>query len=240
MGKQLRRLQTALGYSFQSTELLELALTHRSFAREQDLEEDNERLEFLGDAVLELAVSEILTETFPEYLEGRLTMLRSQLVSADNLFQSALELQLGKCMKFGKNEEKNGGREKKSPLADAVEAIIAAVHLDGGFAAARALIERCVATPSRIEEADATLAHLNPKSVLQEFLQARQLPAPQYTIVSEQGPAHIRIFEVSLIVGDLCTATGRGMSRRKAEQVAAARALEAVRLLSAQDPEPPR
>lgn len=233
-------LETVLGYSFQDRQLLELALTHRSYARERDIEEDNERLEFLGDAVLQLAVSEILMETYPDYFEGRLTMIRSQLVSAENLYQSALALRLGKSLKFGLNEEKNGGRQKKSPLADAMEAIIAAVHLDGGFAAARSLIERWIASPSRIEEADKTLAHLNPKSVLQELLQARQLPAAQYKIVGEDGPPHFRIFEVSLTVGEICAATGRGATRRKAEQVAAARALEAIALLPAQDLEPPR
>lgn len=234
------RLERAIGYAFQDSQLLELALTHRSYARERDIEEDNERLEFLGDAVLQLAVSEILMETYPDYFEGRLTMIRSQLVSADNLYQAALALGLGKRLKFGLNEEKNGGRRKKSPLADAMEALIAAVHLDGGFAAARALIERWIASPSRIAEADKTLAHLNPKSVLQELLQARQLPAPQYEIVGEDGPPHFRIFEVSLTVGEICTTMGRGATRRKAEKVAAARALEAMDLLPAQDLEPPR
>lgn len=240
MQKRSKSLAAALGYSFRDSQLLELALTHRSYAREKDIEQDNERLEFLGDAVLELAVSEILMESFPDYLEGRLTMIRSQLVSADNLYRAALELELGKSIKFGLNEEKNGGRQKKSPLADAMEAIIAAVHLDGGFAAARSLIERWIASPSRIEEADKALAHLNPKSVLQELLQARQLPVPDYQIVGEQGPPHFRIFEVSLTVGEICTATGRGATRRRAEQVAAAKALEAMGLLPAQDLESPR
>jgi ribonuclease III len=239
MSKTRARLLRALGYTFQNNELLELALTHRSYSRQHDIETDNERLEFLGDAVLELAVSEILMENYPEYSEGRLTMLRAQLVSTDNLHQSALALELGKSVKFGLNEEKNGGRQKKAPLADAVEAIIAAVHLDGGFAAARALIERTIATPERIAENDKTLAYLNPKSVLQEILQARQLPAPEYKIVGELGPPHFRIFEVSLTVGELCTATGRGATRRKAEQVAAAQALDVMDLLPSLDLEPP-
>jgi ribonuclease III len=239
MQKRSKRLAAALGYSFRDGKLLELALTHRSYAREKDIEGDNERLEFLGDAVLGLAVSEILMEAYPDYLEGRLTMIRSQLVSTENLYRAALELDLGKSIRFGLNEEKNGGRGKKSPLADAMEAVIAAVHLDGGFAAARSLIERWIASPSRIEEADKTLAHLNPKSVLQELLQSRQLPGPEYKIVGEQGPPHLRVFEVNLTVGEICSATGRGLTRRRAEQVAAAKALEAINLLPSQDPELP-
>jgi ribonuclease III len=239
MQRKVTRLEKAIGYTFQDGSLLELALTHRSYARERDIQGDNERLEFLGDAVLELAVSEILMESYPEYPEGRLTMLRSQLVSADNLYQAALALHLGKSLKLGSNEENNGGRQKKSPLADAMEALIAAVHLDGGFAAARSLIERTVAPPSRIEAADETLAHLNPKSLLQELLQARQLPAPQYVIVDEQGPPHLRIFEVRLTVGEICTATGRGATRRRAEKFAAAKALAEMNLLLTHDLEPP-
>ncbi len=219
-------LETAIGYSFCDRQLLERALTHRSHAKDRSTEEHNERLEFLGDAVLELAVSEILMESYPDYPEGRLTKIRAELVSTDNLHQAARALQLGQSLNLGLNEENNGGREKRALLADAMEAIIAAVHLDGGLAAARALIERWIASPSRITEADEALARLNPKSTLQELLQGRKLPAPQYKILSEHGPPHERIFEVSLTVDEICSVTGRGETRRQAEQAAAAKALE--------------
>jgi ribonuclease III len=235
-----KRLETALGYSFQDGELLELALTHRSYARDHNLEEDNERLEFLGDAVLELAVSEILMESCPDYTEGRLTKIRAELVRTDNLLQAARALSLGESLKLSFNEEKNGGREKKTLLADAMEAVIAAVHLDGGLAAARSLIERSMASPARIAEADEALAHLNPKSTLQELLQGRKLPPAQYTILDERGTADQRTFDVGLTVGEICTVTGSGATRRQAEQAAAAQALENKALRYAYPSKSPR
>ena len=232
-------LETALGYSFQNSQLLERALTHRSYAKDRDTEQHNERLEFLGDAILALAVSEIVMESYPHYAEGRLTKIRAQLVSADNLYQEARALHLGKNLNLGLAEENSGGREKKALLADALEAILAAVYLDGGPAAARSLVERLIASPPRVSQADQTLAYLNPKSTLQELLQARKLPPPEYRIVGEQGPPHGPVFEVSLIVGDICRTTGRGVSKREAEQAAAAQALEDKALRPAQDFEPP-
>lgn len=232
------RLETAIGYSFRDGQLLERALTHRSHAKDRSTEEHNERLEFLGDAVLELTVSEILMERYPDYSEGRLTKIRAQLVSADNLHQEARALRLGECLNLGLAEQNSGGREKKALLADALEAIIAAVYLDGGLPAARALVQRLIASVQRVSEADQTLAHLNPKSTLQELLHARKLPLPQYTVVAEHGPPHGRIFEVSLTVGEFCRTTGRGVSKREAEQAAAAQALEDKDLRAAQDIEP--
>jgi ribonuclease III len=231
------RLETAIGYSFQNRPMLERALTHRSHAKDRATEEHNERLEFLGDAVLQLAVSEILMESYPGYTEGRLTKIRAQLVSAENLYKEARALHLGESLNLGLAEEKSG-REKKALLADALEAIIAAVYLDGGFAAARALIQRLIASPLRVSQADQTLAHLNPKSTLQELLQARKLPPPQYKIVAEHGPPHGRVFEVSLIVGEICRTTGCGVSKREAEQAAAARALDDKELRAVHDIEP--
>ena len=231
------RLETAIGYSFQDGRLLERALTHRS--KDRAAEQHNERLEFLGDAVLGLAVSEILMESYPDYPEGRLSKIRAQLVSAGNLHQQALALGLGECLNLGLAEENSGGREKKALLADALEAIIAAVYLDGGLAPARSLIQRLIAPADRVYKADQTLAHLNPKSTLQEILQARKLPPPRYEIIAEHGPPHGRIFEVSLIVGEICRTTGRGVSRREAEQAAAARAVEDKDLCGAQYIEPP-
>jgi ribonuclease-3 len=233
------RLEAAIDYSFRDSDLLERALTHRSHAKDRFTEEHNERLEFLGDAVLELAVSEILMETYPDYPEGRLTKIRAQLVSADNLHQEAQALSLGESLNLGLAEENSGGREKKALLADALEAINAAVYLDGGLAAARALVQRLIASPLRVSEADLTFARLNPKSTLQELLQARKLPPPQYDIVAEQGPPHGRIFEVRLIVGEICRTTGRGGSKKEAEQAAAARALENKGLCLADDIGPP-
>ena len=234
------RLETAIGYSFRDGQLLERALTHRSHAKDRSTEEHNERLEFLGDTVLELAVSEVLMETYPDYPEGRLTKIRAQLVSADNLYQQARALCLGESLNLGLAEVNSGGREKKALLADALEAIIAAVYLDGGPAAARALVQRLIASPRRVSEADQTLARLNPKSTLQELLQARKLPPPQYEIVAEHGPPHGRIFEVSLIVGEICRTRGLGGSKREAEQAAAARALEVKDLRVADDIAPSR
>ena len=234
-------LENGLGYSFQDSQLLERALTHRSYSQDRNLEQDNERLEFLGDAVLALVVSEILMERCPDYPEGRLTKIRGRLVSAEHLSREARALHLGENLNLGRAEENSGGREKKTLLANALEAVLAAIYLDGGLAAARSFVRRFIASPPLVSEADRTLAHLNPKSTLQELLQARQLPPPVYRITSEEGPPHGRLFEVSLIVGDICRTTGRGSSKREAEQAAAAQALEDRTLLaSSPDSELPR
>ncbi len=225
MSAPIEKLEERMDYSFRDVQLLERALTHRSFSGEHSYAEDNERLEFLGDAILELLVSETLMKRFPDYAEGRLTKIRSQLVSADNLYSVAVRLQLGSCLRLGKAEENSGGREKKALLADSLEAIIAAVYLDSNIENSRSLVDRLITTNDRLVEADATLAEHNPKSTLQELLQARKLPPASYEVVAEEGPAHQLTFRVALTIGEFCKTTGKGSSKKIAEQQAAAQAI---------------
>lgn len=225
MSASIEQLEKLIGYSFRNIQLLERALTHRSFSGEHSYAEDNERLEFLGDAVLELIVSEILMSRYEDYAEGRLTKLRAQLVSADNLSEEAKRFDLGNYLRLGKAETNSGGRTKKALLADTLEALIAAVYLDSDLDTTRALVTRLLTSPERLAQADATLAEQNPKSTLQEFLQAHKLPAATYQVVEETGPPHDLTFLVTLTVDDLCQTSGTGNSKKTAEQMAAARAL---------------
>lgn len=225
MSASIEQLEKLIGYSFRNIQLLERALTHRSFSGEHSYAEDNERLEFLGDAVLELIVSELLMSRFEDYAEGRLTKLRAQLVSADNLCIEATRLQLGSFLRLGKAEENSAGRTKKALLADTLEALIAAVYLDSDLDTTRALVHRLIAAPEKVTAVDATLAEHNPKSTLQELLQAHKLPAAKYQVAEETGPPHDVTFLVTLTIPDLCQTSGKGNSKKNAEQKAAAEAL---------------
>jgi ribonuclease-3 len=225
MPASIEQLESLIGYSFRDIQLLERALTHRSFSGEHSYATDNERLEFLGDAILELIVSETLMKQFPDYAEGRLTKIRAHLVSAENLYAIAISLHLGNNLRLGKAEENSGGREKKALLADSLEALIAAVYVDSNYDAARSMVDRLIASSDQVAEADATLADHNPKSTLQELLQEHKLPAASYRVISEEGPPHQLIFRVELTIGELSQTTGTGSSKKVAEQQAAAEAL---------------
>ncbi|HVP87855.1 MAG TPA: ribonuclease III [Casimicrobiaceae bacterium] len=200
--------------------MLRLALTHRSFAAEH-----NERLEFIGDGVLNCAVALMLYRRFPQLPEGDLSRLRANLVNRETLRRLALSLDLGSSIRLGEGEVKSGGAARASILADALEAVFGAILIDGGFDAAYQAIERVYA--AELAGADPQVLGKDPKTRLQEWLQARKLPVPEYAIVSVQGEAHLQTFEVVCRIPALnIEAEGSGMNRRAAEQAAAARAYE--------------
>jgi ribonuclease III len=199
------------------------ALTHPSFANELRRVEDNQRLEFLGDAVLSLCVSEILWERFPEAAEGELTRLRATLVNADALADFARENSVPAALRLGRGAEVNGLRDSKNVLADAVEALIAAAYLDADLAAARGVCLRIVDRGLAASENRS----LDPKTQLQEQVQALGLGAPVYEVIESGGPAHERWFRVQVKTAGAVTGEGVGSSKRLAERAAAAQALSA-------------
>jgi ribonuclease III len=219
------RLEAQLGYTFVRGELLEEALTHKSFLNENPGggRHDNERLEFLGDAVLGLSVGHLLMERFPDVREGELSMVRAQVVNELGLSDVASRLGLGEWLFLGRGEEQTGGRKKPSLLADACEAVIAAVYLDGGYAAAFEVARRLFA-PRFAGLGDPGRSDF--KTRLQERAQATCKETPRYLVVSESGPDHEKIFVVSVSFGGAERARGEGRSKKEAEQKAAAAALD--------------
>ncbi|MDG4594122.1 MAG: ribonuclease III [Candidatus Contendobacter sp.] len=212
------RLRAALNYAFRQPGLLEEALTHRSAAPRH-----NERLEFLGDALLNLVIAEYLFQCYPQASEGELSRLRATLVKGEALAELARGLKLGEELRLGQGELRSGGPQRESILADALEAIFGAVYLDGGLDACRALILRLyqddlvgLASASELKD---------PKTRLQEYLQARQQPLPVYSVLEIHGEPHAQTFTVECAVADR-RAVAMGSSRRKAEQDAARRLLE--------------
>ena len=210
----------ALGHAFQRPELLQQALTHRSFGATH-----NERLEFIGDAVLNCAIAATLFRRFPHMPEGELSRLRSSLVNKDTLFRLAKALDLGRSVRLGEGELRSGGATRPSILADALEAVFGAVYIDSGFDAASAAVEHVYAAD--LAGLDPAGPAKDPKTRLQEWLQARRLPVPEYGIVAVTGEAHLQSFAVECRIPALgITALGSGSSRRAAEQAAAALAYE--------------
>lgn len=215
-----------LGIQFRQPQLLTIALTHSSFVNEYDGADephDNERLEFLGDAVLDLVAAELLYSRFPHLAEGSLTQLRAALVKTESLAKFAEQVQLGEYLRFGVGEERSGGRERRSTLCRAFEAVIGAIYLDRGLA----VVERFL-TPLLLELLDEVLdkrLHLDARSELQERLQARQQPQPQYRVSGTSGPEHDKRFNVEVSSGDDVLGSGVGKSKRAAAQAAARDAL---------------
>ncbi|MFZ2989268.1 ribonuclease III [Ideonella sp.] len=219
MSARYDALQKRLGYRFQRPELLQRALTHRSFGADH-----YERLEFLGDAMLSLAVSRLLFDRFGDSDEGDLTRVRAHLVREESLHKVALQLQLPEALRLSEGEARGGGAQRVSILADAVEALIGAVYLDGGNAAAQALVEQFFGEV--IGSTTAESWRKDPKTELQEWLQGRRQPVPAYRIVATRGQAHAQTFEVECAVPSLSIAeVGEGRSRRVAEQNAALKVL---------------
>jgi ribonuclease-3 len=213
-------LENATGYSFGDAGLLRQALTHRSFGAPH-----NERLEFLGDGVLNCVVAAVLFERFAQLPEGELSRLRASLVNQQSLFEIAQKIDLGGELLLGEGELKSGGAQRPSILADALEALIGATFLDGGFAAARTVVLRLFEQPLKI--ADPQTVGKDAKTQLQEFLQARRFALPQYSVIATAGEAHEQSFRVECAIPELNIRTqGEGSSRRSAEQVAARRAYE--------------
>lgn len=251
-------LESALGYRFSNPALLRQALTHSSLAHEietrlhsseageVEIEEgspgDNEQFEFLGDAVLGLVTSELLFQRFPGFHEGKLSKMRAHVVSAKHLVKVARALQLGKYLLLGRGEERSGGRSKPALLADGLEALIAAIYLDGGMEPARRIIIDLVLEPE-LQKFDSTQGFEDQfadfKSALQEWVQAKGLAQPQYTVVEEAGPEHRKLFTMEVRITEhgvhepLYVATGQDSTKKKAEQQAARSALEHLR---AQEP----
>ena len=220
-------LESALGHAFHRPELLIRALTHRSLANEQSIDAagDNERLEFLGDAVLGLVVTDHLYLTYPDLPEGELAKVRASVVNSEALAEVAAELGLGQALLLGKGEDSSGGREKPSILADAMEAVIGAVYLDGGWDAAAELIMRLLG--ERIEEGAAGPGGQDFKTRLQE-LAARQFDQlPRYE-VTDEGPDHAKRFFATVLVGGIRRGQGEGRSKKQAEQQAAREAWNAL------------
>lgn len=222
MRADLEVLEAALGYRFSNRDFLTRALTHTSHAYEKNLPlGDNEQLEFLGDSILGFLVSEHLIERFPAYREGRLSILKNFLVSASHLYEVAQRLELGEYLLLGRGEELSGGRVKKGLLADAVEALIAAIYLDGGLEAARAFVVRHILGEAAAVADYADSLFTNYKGALQEVARSLNLPAPRYVVVGEHWPAHARIFTVEARIADEWVARGEGDSKKSAGQQAA-------------------
>jgi len=225
-----------LGYAFRDPLLLDRALTHSSAvpelraARGEDIAfaasvvQDNERLEFLGDAVLELLTSEYLLLNYPEWTEGQLSKSRARIVNAHSLEIAARGLQLGNHLRLGRGEEKTGGRDKPALLADAFEAIVAAMYLDGGLAPARNLLKRTVFEQA-LEDGD-RISESDRKSALQEFLQAKGDQPAEYRLAGETGPDHQKTFRVEVWVKGELMSSAEGTTKKEAEQKAARSALD--------------
>jgi ribonuclease III len=228
---QLEALEKALQYTFRDSSLMDCALTHRSFANENPdfLKQDNERLEFLGDAVLTLCISDMLMKRYPEASEGELSKMRSSIVNERPLARLARELRIGDYLLLGRGEDLSGGRLKSSLLANTLEAIIAAVYCDTGFEGAYAFIELRFLP---LLEAGTSKSHYQDyKTALQELTQNRFRVIPRYSIIREFGPDHDKLFQVGLAVGDIVSTAGLGRNKKEAEQRAARKALEAIEKL---------
>jgi ribonuclease-3 len=228
----LAALEAALGYRFRDRGLLDRAVTHRSKAHEEDDPSiaDNESLEFLGDAVLGFIVADLLFREFPEFDEGQKSKVKAALVSRASLADIAERMELGAAMRLGRGEEKTGGRQKDAVVADACEAVIAALYLDGGLEAARAFLQRELApTIERVRRPGLLTAMTGDyKSALQEWLQARSDGPPLYRLVAESGPDHRKSFAVDVLIGDQAVGRAEGRTKKEAEQGAARAALIAV------------
>jgi ribonuclease III len=223
MSETRPELADRLGYSFRNPALLALALVHRSALARAG--ENNEKLEFLGDAVLDLAVSDLLMECFPKADEGELSKRRAALVNAKILAAKASAIELGLELRLGKGEEKSAGRKKPSILAAAFEAIIGAVYLDGGFSAARDLVGRHFNVELRTDTRDSPIDY---KSRLQEVTQRLFRETPVYGVVEASGPDHDRAFVIELRVNGQLYGRGEGKSKKEAEQQAALQALAEI------------
>jgi ribonuclease-3 len=240
MQSSVEALEEKLGYRFRDRTLLLRALTHRSWFAEHGLAErgvvepglsnpapprpengDNEQLEFLGDSILGFVVSENLVSRHPGVREGRLSQWKAQLVSSAHLYQCALTLDLGNHLRLGKGEERNGGRERRTLLANALEAVIAAIHIDGGIDAARRFTVEHVLEVLDSGETMESRGLLNHKGMLHEKAQALGLPAPQYTTIETSGPDHAKIFTVEARIGEHLASRASASSKKAAGQQAA-------------------
>lgn len=220
----MKELERKLNYTFKNSELLKNALTHSSYANENRAEgiSSNERLEFLGDSVLGFVTAKHLYSMQPTLSEGKMTRLRAELVCEQSLHGVALDLDLGRYLRMGHGEEKNGGRTRPSILADAVEAVIAAMFLDGGIAAPESFIERMILSPESIEAHHAA----DYKTELQELVQQKSGQVLTYAPTGESGPDHAKVFSASVSLNGEIIGEGSGRTKKEAEQAAACQALK--------------
>jgi ribonuclease III len=224
MESDIKELERKLDYRFNDRVRVLQALTHPSFEHERAGDGNYQRLEFLGDAVLGMALAEALYGRFPESNEGVLSRFRSQVADQDTLAGIARSLDLGRFVRLGRGEEQGAGRDKDSILADVLEALIAAVYLDGGLDEVRRLIRRLF--DPILDNREATLKINDAKSELQELLCARRRPSPLYRLIDESGPPHDRLFRFQVLVDGVVVGEGEGRSKKVAQQAAAAQALE--------------
>ena len=218
MNRHLKELEEYIGYTFQNENLFIQALTHSSYANEHHMDHSscNERLEFLGDAVLELASSDFLFHKYDTMPEGNMTKVRASIVCEPTLAYCAEDIRLGEYLLLGKGEEATGGRKRNSVVSDALEALIGAIYLDGGFANAKEFVNRFV-----LNDIEHKQLFYDSKTILQEMVQSRQEAALSYEILKEEGPDHNKSFEVRALMGDLELGRGTGRTKKSAEQVAA-------------------
>ena len=213
-----KEFEKRIGYEFSNEGLLKQALTHSSYSNEHHMGKlaDNERLEFLGDAVLEIVSSEFLYQKYPKYPEGELTRLRASIVCEPTLAFCTRELELGKYLFLGKGEDMTGGRERKSILSDAMEAVIGAIYLDGGFASAKEFIHRFI-----LNDIEHKQLFFDSKTILQEVVQGKAEGELSYQLIREEGPDHDKKFVVEARIGDVAYGQGTGRTKKGAEQEAA-------------------
>lgn len=222
MGQALKELEARIGYQFHDKELLELAMTHSSYANERHRGRSrcNERLEFLGDAVLELISSDFLFHKFTDMPEGDLTKTRASMVCEPTLAYCAEDLELGSFLLLGKGEEATGGRSRNSVVSDAMEALIGAIYLDGGFASAKEFIHRFI-----LNDMEHKQLFYDSKTILQELVQSQGSGDLNYIVLKEEGPDHNKNFEVAARIGETEIGRGKGRTKKAAEQVAAYRGI---------------
>lgn len=224
----MEQLEERLGYTFQDRSFLENALTHSSYANENKgrSKGSNERLEFLGDSVLGMVVADYLYRSHPDMPEGELTRTRAALVCEESLVEVARKLELGRYLQLGKGEDAGGGRQRPSIQADAVEAVIAAVYLDGGIGSARKLITRFILTNNRRELDGCSRDY---KTALQELVQKESGQVLSYRLMGESGPDHAKTFQVEVSLNGKPVGSGEGRSKKEAEQNAAKAAIALIR-----------
>lgn len=222
----LKELQEVIGYHFKAEGLLRQALTHSSYANEKHMKKlsDNERLEFLGDAVLEIVSSEYLFKNYPKMPEGDLTKFRASIVCEPTLALCTREMDLGKYLYLGKGENLTGGRNRKSILSDALESVIGAIYLDGGFEEAKSFVHKFILTDIENKK-----LFYDSKTILQEIVQGNYTEALNYVLLSEEGPDHDKRFTVEARIGEKVIGQGTGHTKKSAEQEAAYQALLLLR-----------
>ena len=222
----LKDLEQAIGYHFRNISLLQQAMAHSSYANERwhDSLMSNERLEFLGDSILDMLVADYLYRTFPNRPEGELTRMRADMVCERTLAAVAGRLRLGAHLLLGKGEEQGGGRSRESILADAVESVIAACYLDGGMDAARSFVKQFILVNVPVDRPN----NMDYKTALQERVQQKKNQTLSYSLIGESGPDHDKHFQVELLLNGQVVGTGSGSSKKRAEQAAAKAALDAL------------